>query len=152
MKSVKTDIDDKATDRCWVDVNYCVRARLRDQVLGSSWEPFCDDFCQIVMTYIKENLKNKALKDTRKALFETFREMLPHDDDEARALIESITMLAEDDPGQWSPRATCIIHAEVAMLPSVHSADLELWFSASEKIEGHFIEHINDAVAAVYPI
>lgn len=98
-------------------------------------------------------MTNQQILDaTRKALFETFRECLPKDDSEAKALIERSTMFGKDDPGEWSPHAACIIHAEIIPLPGLYlPAQIDKWFAASDKIPGHFIEHINDAVAAVYP-
>jgi hypothetical protein len=96
--------------------------------------------------------QQQVLDATRKALFEVFRSELPDNDAEAHYVIHRSTMFGVDDPGEWSPRATCIIHTEIIPLPGLYMiGNIERWSEASDKIPGHFIEHINDAVAAVYP-
>ena len=93
----------------------------------------------------------QALQDTRKALFTAFGNSIDKDPAEAKRLIERHTHLPEDDVGGWSPSAAVVIHAENIPLPGPGEVPAtDLWCVASALIPGHFIEHINNGVAAVY--
>lgn len=102
----------------------------------------------------KKLSKEEVLEQTRTALMEAFG--LGKDQ---AADVVSNTFFGSEDPGQWSPQAVVIIHAESIPLPSPDECfefegktyyASETWVKASDLIEGHFIEHINSAVAAVY--
>ena len=93
----------------------------------------------------------KALQDTRTALFTVFGESIDKDPEKAKQLIEQHTHLPEDDTGGWSPTAAVVIHSECIPLPCPAEVPaINLWCAASDLIPGHFIEHINNGVAAVY--
>lgn len=94
---------------------------------------------------------NETLEQTREALFKVFGKLISDDPEEAKRLIERHTHLPEDDSGQWAPHSAVVIHSECIPLPSPCEVPaIEAWCRVSELIDGHFCEHINSAVAAVY--
>ena len=96
--------------------------------------------------------KQRVLESTRKALFETFGDYVDEDPAKAKRLIEENTYIGGDDPGNWAHRALVVIVAECIPLPEMCEVpQINAWMEASDKIDGGFIEHINSAVAAVWP-
>lgn len=94
---------------------------------------------------------NEILEQTRDALFKIFGAGISDDPTEAKKLIEQHTHLPEDDSGQWAPRSAAVIHAECIPLPSPEEIPaIEAWCRVSDLLDGHFCEHINGAVVAVY--
>lgn len=95
----------------------------------------------------------KLLTEVRAALKKHFPQHLPEDEGEAAELLERCVIDPDEDPGQWSPHAKAIIIAESIPLPSMAEVeDINVWMAASDELKGHFIEHINSAVAAVYEL
>ncbi len=96
--------------------------------------------------------KERILEETRKALLDTFGDYVDIDPDIAKRLIEKHTYLGGEDPGGWAPKALVVILAECIPLPEMcEVSQIDAWMEASDKIDGAFIEHINNAVAAVWP-
>lgn len=96
--------------------------------------------------------KQRVLESTRKALLETFGDYVDGNPDEAKRLIDKHTYIGGDDPGNCAPRALVVIVAECIPLPEMCEVpQINAWMEASDKIDGGFIEHINNAVAAVWP-
>jgi len=96
--------------------------------------------------------KERILKETRQALFDAFGDCVSEDPNEAKKLIERHTHFGEDAPGGWAPKAIVVILAECIPLPEMSEVpQIDAWMNASAKINGGFIEHINNAVAAVWP-
>ncbi len=95
---------------------------------------------------------NEILIKICDALFAEFGGHISEDPAEARQLIEKHVHLPEDDTGGWAPGSTAVIHAENIPLPGLYEIpNIEAWFRVSEALDGHYCEHINDAVVAIYP-
>ncbi len=93
----------------------------------------------------------KLLEEVRASLKKHFPQHLPEDEREAAQLLERHVIDPSEDPGQWAPHAKAVIIAECIPLPSLAEVeDINSWMAASDELSGHFIEHINSAVAAVY--
>lgn len=92
------------------------------------------------------------LKVVRAEILRHFGKAIHDDPDRARRIIESSTFLASEDPGQWAPRATVVIHCEDGIPNGSFEGPeiLERWQLVSRALPGHFIEHINSAVIGVY--
>ena len=92
------------------------------------------------------------LKYVRKCIVEVFGDSIG---DDAEEKAEKHTYLGRDDPGQWSPKAPVVSHTEM-FLPSIDEGVgiIEKWSEVNDKLKyfgpGHFVEHINGAVSAVY--
>jgi len=92
------------------------------------------------------------LQEVRHAIYETFK--VNNDDGENERLRDSLekhVMLPVDDPGEWAPHSLAVIHNESMMLDGPTLA-LECWIEVSNKLipHGYFVEHINEAVSAIY--
>jgi len=92
----------------------------------------------------------RMLEQTRKAIVEVFGDFLGDNPMEAT---RRHTYTGKDDPGGWSPQAAVVIHTET-FLPSIDEGIfmIEKWDEVSDKLDGHFVEHINGGVSAVYKI
>ena len=93
------------------------------------------------------------LEKIREAIFQEFGMFISDDDEKAKQIIRESTYLGSEDPGEWAPDATAVIHCE----SGVPSGDYEThlltkWFRVSDRLETHYVEHINGAVIAVYPV
>jgi hypothetical protein len=69
----------------------------------------------------------------------------------ARDRIKADTYKGSDDPGQWSPEASVVIHCESG-IPCPLYDDMVSWEKVYEKLNeaGLFAEPVNGAVVAVY--
>lgn len=95
----------------------------------------------------------KVLEQTREALFKVFGELVSSNEAEAKRLIEQHTHVPENEPGGWAPNSVVVIIAEAIPLPGLYEVrDIDAWDRVSEEIPGHFVEHVNAAVAAVYEV
>lgn len=93
------------------------------------------------------------LEQTRKALFEVFGKQIAYSEEMADILIRRHTFCGDEDPGEWSPGAAVVIHCESIPLPEpVDIPAIEAWSRVSDLLEGHFCEHINNVVVAVYKV
>ena len=93
----------------------------------------------------------EILKQVRAALLEEFRNAVDANPTRAEIMIERYTCLPEDDPGGWAPNAAVVIHSECIPLPMpLDVPSIEAWQRISERLDGHFCEHINNSVVAVY--
>ena len=93
----------------------------------------------------------EALSKVRVALLEEFGSCIDSDPARAKESIERHTFLPMDDPGQWAANAVVVIHAESIGLPGPWEADgIEVWASGSNRLDGFYCEHVNNAVVAVY--
>lgn len=96
--------------------------------------------------------KQRILEETRKALLDVFGDYVDGNPDEAKSRIGEHTYIGGEDPGDWASKSLVVILAECIPLPEMcEVSQIELWMEASDKIKGGFIEHINNAVAAVWP-
>ena len=93
------------------------------------------------------------LEKIREAILQEFCFFISDDKEKSKQIIKDSTYLGNEDPGEWAPDATAVIHCESG-IPSGDYEPLLLtkWFRVSDRLETHYVEHINGAVIAVYPV
>jgi len=143
-----------------VDLRDCVEAMSQEADLEMISGPMRMRAVQMLVRFWKYGDDLKAWHDEglldriSRVLLTHFRECIEQEDD-AKALqkVRKHVFTGEDDPGQWSPNALAIVHAEAYPIPGLYlPAYIEKWCQASDELGDCFFEHINDAVVAVYMV
>lgn len=95
--------------------------------------------------------KQKLLQAVRESICDTFKTGDESGDTLLRANLEKHVMLPDEDPGGWAPSACAVIHNEGLMIGGP-TTSLGKWIEASQRLYplGYFIDHVNEAVSAVY--
>lgn len=94
---------------------------------------------------------DKILTQLRDALLAEFGSDIDTDAAKAKARVERYTCHPLDDPGEWAPNAAAIVHAEHIDLPlPLEIPAIEAWQRVSDRLDGFYCEHVNNAVVAVY--
>ena len=97
--------------------------------------------------------KPEIVQRTARVLLKVFGEFLEGTQEEKLERILKNLHTGEEDPGGWSRSAAVVIHAECIPLPvPAEIPMIERWCRVSDELEGYFCEHVNYAVATIYPL